>query len=302
MDIIETLRTFIAVVETGNFTGASRKLKIAVPVVKKRIDHLEAQAGVQLFERSTRRMTLTDAGRRHLLKTRAAVDQVDQLLAQMALKPNRVEGRLRIKVPTGVLGTYFGKLINTFSIQHPGVSLDLRFTHRSENPIEESLDVSIEVEPVTWPGVVHFELGTSKRQVVASPSYLAKRGTPTVPGDLHHHDIINYETRGLTWTFEGKTGPLVVQIEPRITSNNAFYLVDATCSGNGICLMSNYVIKPFVQRGELVTVLDDYPIPDLSARMHIPENRLEFTHVQALRTHLLSSMKTSELLTQASSP
>ena len=90
MDIIETLRTFIAVVETGNFTGASRKLKIAVPVVKKRIDHLEAQAGVQLFERSTRRMTLTDAGRRHLLKTRAAVDQVDQLLAQMALKPNRV--------------------------------------------------------------------------------------------------------------------------------------------------------------------------------------------------------------------
>ncbi|MEY4073049.1 MAG: hypothetical protein RJA29_406 [Pseudomonadota bacterium] len=287
MDIIENLRTFIAVVETGNFTGASRKLKIAVPVVKKRIDHLEAQAGVQLFERSTRRMTLTDAGRRHLLKTRAAVDQVDQLLAQMALKPNRA---------------YFGKLINTFSIQHPGVSLDVRFTHRSENPIEESLDVSIEVEPVTWPGVVHFELGTSKRQVVASPSYLAKRGTPTVPGDLHHHDIINYETRGLTWTFEGKTGPLVVQIEPRITSNNAFYLVDATCSGNGICLMSNYVIKPFVQRGELVTVLDDYPIPDLSARMHIPENRLEFTHVQALRTHLLSSMKTSELLTQASSP
>jgi DNA-binding transcriptional LysR family regulator len=150
--------------------------------------------------------------------------------------------------------------------------------------------------------VVHFELGTSKRQLVASPSYLAKRGTPKVPGDLHQHDIINYETRGLKWTFEGKTGPLVVQIEPRITSNNAFYLIDATCSGNGICLMSNYAIKPFVQRGELVTVLDAYPIPDLSVRMHIPENRLEFTHVQALRTHLLASIKKSELLTQGSSP
>ena len=91
MDIIENLKTFIAVVETGNFTAASRKFKVAVSVVKKRIDQLEAKAGVQLFERSTRRMTLTDAGRRHLLKTRAAVDQVDQLLAQMALKPNLPE-------------------------------------------------------------------------------------------------------------------------------------------------------------------------------------------------------------------
>ena len=298
MDIIENLKTFIAVVETGNFTGASRKLKVAVSVVKKRIDHLEVQTGVQLFERSTRSMTLTDAGRRHLLKARAAVDQVDQLLAQMALKPNRVEGRLRIKVPTGVLGSYFGKILNTFYDQNPGVNMDVQFIHRAVNPIEESLDVSIEVEPMTWPGVVHFELGIIKRHLVASPGYLVKRCTPRVPGDLHQHDILNYESRGRNWNFQGEAGPLVVRIEPRLTSNNALYLMDAACSGHGICLMSDYVTKPFVQRGELVPLLDDYPIPDLSARMHIPENRLEFTHVQALRTHLLSSMKTPELLAQ----
>lgn len=296
MDIIENLKTFIAVVETGNFTGASRKLKVAVSVVKKRMDQLEAKAGVQLFERSTRSMTLTDAGRRHLLQTRAAVDQVDQLLAQMALKPNRVEGRLRVKVPTGVLGSYFGKKLNSFLGLNPRVVMEVQFIHRSANPIEEGLDVCIEVETMTWPGVVHFELGAIKRHAVASASYLAKRGTPRVPGDLHQHDILNYESRGLDWTFQGQAGPLVIRIEPRLSSNNALYLLDAVCSGHGICLMSDYFTNPFVQRGELVHLLEDFPTPDLTARMHIPENRLQFAHVQALRTHLLSSMEKNELM------
>ncbi len=104
MDIIDSLKTFIAVVDTGNFTNAARQLKVAVSLVKKRVDHLESQVGVVLFERSTRRMNLTDAGRRHLLEARATVNQVDLLLAQMGSQPPRLEGRLRVKAPTCMLG------------------------------------------------------------------------------------------------------------------------------------------------------------------------------------------------------
>jgi hypothetical protein len=156
MDIIENLKTFIAVVDTGNFTGASRKLKVAVSVIKKRIDQLEAKAGVQLFERSTRRMTLTDAGRRHLLKTRATVNQVDLLLSQMASRPNCLEGHLRIKVPNGLLGALVGENLNRFQDLNPGISMEVLSIDRPINPIEEGFDASVTVGPTTWPGCVAF--------------------------------------------------------------------------------------------------------------------------------------------------
>ena len=295
LDIIENLKTFISVVDTGNFTRASRKLKVAVAVVKKRIDHLEEQAGVKLFERSTRSMTLTDAGRRHLLKTRAAVSQVDQLLAQMASKPDRVEGHLRIKVPNGLLGALIGEKLNHFQDLNPAIAIEVLSIDRPVNPVEEGFDVSIMLGPITWPGVIDFTIAPIKRHLVASPSYLAKRGRPQVPGDLRQHDILNYEPRGLNWTFQGKSAPLEVRIEPRLNSNNALQLLKATCMGNGICLLGEHITNPYTQSGELVTVLENYPLADIWVRMHIPEDRLELSHVQALRTHLLSSMSGSAI-------
>lgn len=296
MDIIENLKTFIAVVETGNFTGASRKLKVAVSVVKKRMDQLEAKTGVQLFERSTRSMTLTDAGRRHLLKTRAAVNQVDQLLAQMSSRPSRLEGHLRIKVPNGLLGALIGEQLNRFQELNRGISLEVLSIGRPVNPIEEGFDVSITVGPTSWPGVANFELRAIKRQVVASPSYLAKRGVPLVPGDLSQHDILNYEPRGLHWTFQGQSAPMEIRIAPILNSNNTLHLLKATCMGNGICLLAEHITSSFIQSGELVLLLDKYPVADVWLHLHIPEDRLELSHVQALRTHLQSGMKTPELV------
>ena len=296
MDIIENLKTFIAVVETGNFTGASRKLKVAVSVVKKRMDQLEAKTGVQLFERSTRSMTLTDAGRRHLLKTRAAVNQVDQLLAQMSSRPSRLEGHLRIKVPSGLLGALIGEQLNRFQELNRGISLEVLSIGRPVNPIEEGFDVSITVGPTSWPGVANFELRAIKRQVVASPSYLARRGVPLVPGDLSQHDILNYEPRGLHWTFQGQSAPMEIRIAPILNSNNTLHLLKATCMGNGICLLAEHITSSFIQSGELVLLLDKHPVTDVWLHLHIPEDRLELSHVQALRTHLQSGMKTPELV------
>jgi DNA-binding transcriptional LysR family regulator len=140
--------------------------------------------------------------------------------------------------------------------------------------------------PLTWPGVADFVLASMKRQVVAAPSYLARRGTPRVPADLAGHDILNYEGIGLTWTFEGPTGPLAVQVDPRLSTNHGHHLMNAARAGNGITLLSTYIVEPPVQRGELVVLLEDYPVPDLLIRMQIPEDRLELSHVQALSTFL----------------
>lgn len=286
MDIIDSLKTFIAVVDTGNFTNAARQLKVAVSLVKKRVDHLESQVGVVLFERSTRRMNLTDAGRRHLLEARATVNQVDLLLAQMGSQPPRLEGRLRVKAPTCMLGAYLSEVLNHFQALHPGISMEVLAIDRPVNPIEEGFDVSIVLLPITWPGVANFELTTMRRHVVASPSYLAKRGTPRVPADLLNHDLLHLQFPGMVWIFQSQTGPIEIKVTPMLVSNNALHLMSAACMGNGLCLISTYTSKPFIQSGALVSVLDDYPLPELWARMHIPEERLELDHVQALRNHL----------------
>ncbi len=157
---------------------------------------------------------------------------------------------------------------------------------RPVNPIEEGFDVSIVLLPITWPGVANFELTTMRRHVVASPSYLAKRGTPRVPADLVNHDLLHLQFPGMVWIFQSQTGPIEIKVTPMLVSNNALHLMSAACMGNGLCLISTYTSKPFIQSGALVSVLDDYPVPELWARMHIPEERLELDHVQALRNHL----------------
>lgn len=292
MDIIDNLKTFLTVVDTGSFSGAARHMKVAVSVVKKRIDQLEAQAGIRLFERSTRKMELTDAGRRHLLKTRTAVNQVDQLLAQMAMRQTRLEGYLRVKVPTTLLGAYLGEALNRFQSLHPGISMEVLTLNRPVNPVQEGFDVAIGMLPVTWPGVADFGLAAMRRQVVAAPSYLARRGTPQVPGDLAGHDILNYDAIGLAWSFEGPAGPLEVRVEPKLSTNNGHFLMNAARIGNGITLLSSYIVEPYIKTGELVPLFEGYTVPDLWIRMQIPEDRRELSHVQALSAFLIESINT----------
>lgn len=265
-------------------------------VVKKRIDQLESQTGVVLLARNTRPMNLTDVGRRHLLKMRAVVSQLDHLLAQMASKPNRVEGHLRVKVPTLLLGLFMSESLNRFQLLHPGITMEIMAIDRPVNPIEEGFDVCMVMAPSTWPGVADFELAPINRRLVASPGYLQKRGWPRVPSDLVMHDILSIDHWGFTWTFIGKTGPVDVQIEPKLRSNSALHLMNATCMGNGICLMSSHITNPYLARGELVCVLEDYPVPDLWSRIHIPENRLELSHVRALNAYLQASLKTFDIV------
>ena len=289
---MDNLKTFLVVVDTGSFSGAARHMKVAVSVVKKRVDQLEAQVGIRLFDRSTRRMDLTDAGRRHLLKTRTAVNQVDQLLAQMAMRQTRLEGFLRVKVPTTLLMAYLGDILNRFLALHPGISMEVLTINRPVNPVQEGFDVAIGMLPMTWPGVADFGLAAMKRQVVAAPSYLARRGTPKAPRDLAGHDILNYDVIGMDWSFEGPTGPVEVRVDPKLSTNNGHFLMNAARVGQGITLLSTYLIEPCIQKGELVPLLEEYSVPDLWIRMQIPEDRREFSHVQALSAFLMENIKT----------
>lgn len=273
MDPLLSFKAFLKVAETGSFSEAARRMGVATSVVKKRVDQLESGAKAALFHRSTRRMALTDAGRRQVPVLQRAVQEMEQALAGVQRHPAELEGRLRIKAPTTMTAMYIGDMLNRFLRANPGVAIELVVMDRPVNPLHEALDLAIGMSPGSYEGVAEVGLCELQRLVVATPDYLARRGRPRKPHDLQSHAILNFEPTGSTWNFDGPTGPIVVGLEPRLASNDGQYLLRAALEGAGIARLSTYVVARFVQTGQLEVLLPDFAAPAYWLRLMFPEAR-----------------------------
>lgn len=286
MDTLENMKALVAVAESGSFSEAARRTGVATSVVKKRVDQLEERVGVALFERSTRSMRLTDAGRLHLPRIRRAVEQVEDVLTGVGNRPTRLAGHMRIKVPTTLMALYLAEMLNTFQRKHRDIFLDVLVVDRLVNPAEEGFDLAIGMLPTTYFGVHDEALCAVQRLVVASPSYLKRRGRPGTPQALATHDTLNYEATGASWNFVGPAGAVAIRLEHKLNSNYGQHLLLAALAGNGIACLSSYVVLPHVQSGALEVLLPDYTIPEFHIRVQIPEDRLGLPRVQELLSFL----------------
>ncbi|CAN5469208.1 LysR family transcriptional regulator [soil metagenome] len=282
MDVIVNLKAFLEVAKAGSFSEASRRLGIATSVVKKRIDQLEAEVGTPLFERSTRRMALTAAGRHQLPMIQRVVHDVDEVLAGIRKKRRRLDGHLRVKVPTTLALFYLGDMLNRFQEVHPGISMEVVVIDRPVNPLIEGFDIAIGMMPSAFGGTVEIALCQLDRLVVASPAYLHRKGRPAQPADLTQHDILNFQPTGDAWSFNGAGGPVSVTLDPRLSCNEGQMLLNAAVSGNGITALSGYIVRKAIDKGQLEVILSDYAMSDFSLRAWVPESRSHIARVQAL--------------------
>jgi len=282
MDTLQNMKAVVSVAEVGSFSEAARRAGVATSVVKKRVDQLEERVGVALFERSTRSMRLTDAGRLHLSRVRRAIEQVEDVLTSVGTRPTRLAGRIRIKVPTTLMALYLTDMLNAFQRRHREVFLDVLAVDRSVNPAEEGFDLAIGMLPATYFGVHEEALCAVQRMVVASPAYLRRRGRPATPQALAIHDTLNYEATGAAWNFLGPAGAVAIRLEHKLNSNYGQHLLQAALAGNGITCLSSYMVLPHIQAGTLEELMPDYAIPEFHIRMQIPEDRLGLPRVQAL--------------------
>ena len=286
MDPLLSFKAFLRVAETGSFSEAARRIGVATSVIKKRVDQLEDSAKVLLIHRSTRKLTLTDAGRRQLETMQRAVNEMEEALASIQRRSTQVEGRLRVKAPSTFTSMYLGDMLNRFQQKHPGIALELMVMDRPVNPLLEGFDLAVGLSPGTYTGVTEFGLCELRRLVVASPAYLQRRGRPDSPRDLQSHDVLNFEPTGQSWSFLGPAGPIVVAIEPRLESNDGRHLLQAALLGNGIASLSSYVVMPSIESGLLEPLLQAFQIPDYWVRLQIPDARRRLLPVQALTTFL----------------
>ncbi|HEV2570849.1 LysR substrate-binding domain-containing protein [Methylocella sp. CPCC 101449] len=291
MDIVQNLKAFLAVAQTGSFSAAARQAGLATSVLTKRVDQLEAQTRTKLFLRTTRRLTLTEDGSRWLGQVRTVVADVDELLLEAARPTQDAAGAMRVKVPTTLAVRYLGDMLGRFQRRHPKVTLDIVLTDRALNPAEEGFDLAVSVFPESFSGVVDVPLCALNRTLCASADYLARHGTPQHPRELAKHQILNFYPTGATWRFESATGPVAVDVRPRMSANDGQVLLAAARAGNGIALLPNYLALPALRTGSVAAVLEDFSPPELWVRLLVPERRVLVPRVRALMDFLTESFR-----------
>ena len=272
MDMIESLRAFVATADCGNFSSAARSLGLAPSVVTKRVNQLEETLPVKLFERSTRSVKLTETGFRHLKRAREIVSGVNELVSSYD-QISELEDYIKIKVPTAMCLAFLGDILHEFCIAHPKVRMDVTVADGSMDPTASGLDLAFGAFPLTFEAVRDRNICKFDRYLCATPEYLEANGHPGHPRDLVHHSCLNFSLTGNTWFFETSTGPISIEVRPRFGANDSALVLNGVRRGYGIALASSYSVAASLRSGALVRVLEDFKVPSMWIRATFPERK-----------------------------
>ena len=296
MDTLSNLEAFIAVADAGSFSEVARRQGVAPSVITKRIAQLEWRIKAPLFARSTRKLSLTDVGERYLPQVRALVRQLHDTLAGMAQASGELEGHIRIKVPTTLGTLYLSDLLQRFMKEQSRVSMDIVLADRTVNPLEEGFDIAIGALPELYGQVRDFNLAPIGRRLCAAPSYLARRGSPQRVTDLVDHDCLAFKTSGTYWEFNTPQGVQAVEVRPKLQTNDGAALCRACVEGLGIGMVSDYLARPALARGELIEVMPEIQFPDLWLKALVPLRRLEVPRIRVLLEWLAEHLRLDQAL------
>ncbi|MEM9797330.1 MAG: LysR family transcriptional regulator [Pseudomonadota bacterium] len=275
MDRLHLMRAFVASAEAGSFTAAADRVGASNKVISKHVGELEDRLGVRLLHRTTRKLSLTDEGRRYLDGARDVLERVEALEGGFGANQGTVRGRLRISAPSTFGELYMAGLLQGFRARHPEVEVDLRLTDRFVDLAEDGVDLAIRIGALPDSSLVARRIARTELWVVAAPGFLARHGTPQRPEDLSTlpaiHDA-NLRT-GRSWPFTDGGGTRRIGIDAGISANSARVVADLVRGGAGIALCPDYVAATFVERGDLVRLLPDHASVALDVHIVFLENR-----------------------------
>ena len=269
------LISFEAAARHQSFTKAADELALTQSAICRQIAGLEAHLGVKLMARSTRRLTLTSAGTAYLEKCRVILNLVEAAEIGVAEERQTPRGNIRISLPLSFGLKRLAPLLLDFSQRYPEVALDMDYSDRRVNLIEEGIDLSIRVTRRLDAGDVARRIGTSRMRVLASPDYLSRHGQPAHPAELAHHVCLGYTNAGAatTWQFVVDGQLENFPIRSRINANNGDVLTEAAAQGLGIACQPDFIAGSFIAAGRVVEILVDYPGPELGIYAMLPSNR-----------------------------
>ena len=294
MDRLQAMHLFVRVAELSSFSAVAQQMGLARSAVTRQIAALEQHLGIKLMVRSTRRLMLTSAGSAYLEKCRVILNLVEAAETGVAEERQTPRGMIRISLPLTYGLMRVAPILLDFARRYPEVQLDMDYTDRRVNLIEEAIDLSVRITSRLGATEIARRIGSSQLQTVASPAYLAEHGTPRHPTELIHHECLSYTTTTeskQTWSFEVDSVLTAYPIRARIHSNNGEALNDAVERGLGIALQPDFIIERSLQIGKVVTILDEFPLPELGIYAMLPSNRQVPHRVRVLMEFLADQLR-----------
>jgi DNA-binding transcriptional LysR family regulator len=263
MDRLQELAVLVAVVDHGSLAAAARRLRRSPPAVTRALAALEGRVGTQLVERSTRRLSVTEAGRAFAERARALLNGYDSAVGGLAGNPLR--GLLRVTAPLQFGRRHVAPLVTGFLDAYREMRIELVLNDRNLDLIEEGIDVAVRIGPLSDSNLIAKRVGEVRRILVASPDYLRRRGMPKKPADLAAHDTIASFARSepSEWRFGPPKRPSVVRISPRLVVNETEARLVAARAGQGMTRVLSYQVHEDLQTGSLIRFMTPFEPPAL---------------------------------------
>jgi DNA-binding transcriptional LysR family regulator len=276
MTSLTAYTAFARAYELGSFSAVGRELGLTQSTVSKHIAGLEAELGVQLFARTTRKLNPTLEAERLYEGVQHLLDAADAIHSSVGSARAEPTGLLRITLPDSYGRAVVMPRVARFLSRYPRVRLDVRLTDQSVNLIEEGLELGVRIGDLSSSTLVARSIGIAEHLVVATPQYLAAHGEPRHPSDLAQHNCVVYTgfARANRWVFDSEQGRQVVEVPSTLGVNSADAMYDAVLHHVGIARVPAWVTGTDIQRGKVRTLLpDDYPTP-LPINIVYPQTRV----------------------------
>ncbi|MBO9447372.1 LysR family transcriptional regulator [Ruegeria sp. R14_0] len=275
MTEIGAIPVFVAVADHGGFAAAARHLGLTKSAVSKRIGVLEAHLGTQLFHRSTRSISLTEAGEIYLAHAEQALGAAQDAEDAVAALQGQPVGLLRLSTPMSFGQLHVAPLIAAFLRQYPGIRIDLMMDDKFVDLVEGGIDVALRAGTLPDSALIARRLAPIHSVIVAAPDYLAQSGTPETPEDLLAHSCLHYaySRDPSEWRLAGPAGDVRVQTSGGLRVNNSVALCTALLDGLGIGRLPTFIAGAHLTSGRLVRVLPDYRLPEQALYAVFPERK-----------------------------
>jgi DNA-binding transcriptional LysR family regulator len=264
MDRLVALEVLVRIVEEGSLTRAAQRLGMSRAAVLKHLVALEDRLGARLLNRTTRRCSLTEAGTAFHERSRQILGDLEEAEREAGSAGARPSGRLKLNAPMTFGTMHLAAAIPAYCAAYPSVSIDVTLNDRTVDLVDEGFDLAVRIGRLADSTLVARRLAPCRFVACASPDYLVRRGTPTVPSEFGVHDCLGYSyaaSRDI-WEFVGPEGPVSVRVTGPLRANNGEALAAAAAAGLGVVLSPTFIVSSHLAAGRLVPVLDGYAIAE----------------------------------------
>ena len=287
---LNRVATFVQVIESGSFTAAARRLELPISSVSRGVARLEEDLGVRLLHRTTRKLSLTDAGQQYFERMQTVISEARAAASMVAGQAQRPRGRVRITAPPALLE--LPRMLSEIGRAHPGLEIDLTLTMRPLDLIEDRIDLAIRGGTLEDSSLVAHRIGRSDFGVVGAPAYLKARGTPKSPADLTQHECLRFRSQStiMPWRLEGPGLKKEIPVSGSLICDDLAFLNQAVAAGAGLGLLIVQTLASELRAGRLVHVLPRYLMSAGSLHVVWPSQRLLPARVVLVRDLLIDRL------------